>query len=556
MTPDAFLALFDRFAEAPGAVGKMRDMVREFAVTGKLVSQEAKDKPTEITLNDLRLKNGIKGQGEAGSTESINGPCGLPESWKWIRLIDLFPEFQNGASSRGDKVGVPIVVLRLADITRRRISLNDTRTIQIDRKDAEKYNLRHGDTLITRVNGSADIVGTFVPVELDVRAIYCDHFIRMRIDPSAMNPAFIVLLGAARLVRSQIEVLFITTAGQKTVNQGHIGSLIIPLPPLAEQQRIVAKVDELMALCDRLEAQQQEREMRHTALARASLARFADAPTPANLDFLFHRTFTVSTKELRKAILTLAVTDRLVSFGPAWKRKPLESILSEASVNGVSMGPTDDATATEILRISAGTSGHDFFVDEDDFKHVDLPIAEVKKYQLAPGDLLACRFNGNLHYVGKFSYYRGASQRVQVNPDKLIRFRIDTDTNCPRYVCLAMNAPPTRQAIEVMCATTAGNIGLSAGRLKTIEIPLPPLPEQRRIVAKVDQLMALVDQLETQLAESRTTATRLMDAIVAELTGRTATARMAAASATTTGAAAPVAPGTAGHWPAVDESGP
>ena len=90
----------------------------------------------------------------------------------------------------------------------------------------------------------------------------------------------------------------------------------VPLPPLAEQKRIVAKVDELMALCDRLEAQQQERETRHAALARASLARFADAPTPANLNFLFHKSYTIPPADLRKSILTLAVQGKLVPQDP------------------------------------------------------------------------------------------------------------------------------------------------------------------------------------------------------------------------------------------------
>ena len=95
-----------------------------------------------------------------------------------------------------------------------------------------------------------------------------------------------------------------------------LARLPIPLPPLAEQKRIVAKVDELMALCDRLEAQQQERETRHAALARASLARFADAPTPANLKFLFHTSYAIPPADLRKSILTLAVQGKLVPQDP------------------------------------------------------------------------------------------------------------------------------------------------------------------------------------------------------------------------------------------------
>ena len=103
---------------------------------------------------------------------------------------------------------------------------------------------------------------------------------------------------------------------------------MIPLPPLAEQKRIVAKVDELMALCDRLEAQQQERDTRHAALARASLARFADAPTPANLNLLFHPSYAIAPADLRKTILTLAVQGKLVPQDP--NDEPAYDILDQA----------------------------------------------------------------------------------------------------------------------------------------------------------------------------------------------------------------------------------
>jgi type I restriction enzyme S subunit len=85
-----------------------------------------------------------------------------------------------------------------------------------------------------------------------------------------------------------------------------------------EQKQIVAKVKELMALCDRLEAQQKERETRHAALTRAAIARFDEVPTPVNLNFLFHNSYSIAPADLRKTILDLAVRCKPRIKPPFW----------------------------------------------------------------------------------------------------------------------------------------------------------------------------------------------------------------------------------------------
>jgi type I restriction enzyme S subunit len=194
-------------------------------------------------------------------------PFDLPSTWKWIRLGDLDPNFQNGASSRGDKEGRDVIVLRLADIDNWRVSLKDTRSLKIAELSIERYLLKEKDILIIRVNGSAEIVGRFILCDKDIDAIYCDHFIRMRFPIEALAPKYIQLLSSTRVVRNSISDLFISTAGQKTVNQKHISSIIVPMPPVDEQHRIVAKVDELMALCDALKARLNEAQTTQVHLA-------------------------------------------------------------------------------------------------------------------------------------------------------------------------------------------------------------------------------------------------------------------------------------------------
>lgn len=252
-------AHFDTLFTTEASIDALKQTLLQLAVMGKLVPQDANDEPASELLKHIQAEKAkLVAEGKIKKDKPLTAitedeqPFELPQEWTWVKLEDLMPEFQNGASSRGDANGDSVIVLRLADINDRCISLEDPRELLISPNMIDKYRLSIGDILIVRVNGSADLVGGFVLCDQLFDGIYCDHFIRMRLSQSILNSRFLTLVGASHLVRDRIKDLFITTAGQKTVNQGHIGSLVIPLLSIKEQHRIVAKVDALMAICDQL----------------------------------------------------------------------------------------------------------------------------------------------------------------------------------------------------------------------------------------------------------------------------------------------------------------
>ncbi|NMF59085.1 restriction endonuclease subunit S [Pseudanabaena yagii] len=127
--------------------------------------------------------------------------------------------------------------------------------------------------MITRVNGSTDLIGNFTLIKSKNGLTYCDHFIRLRISQNFSSSVYLCKVAKSKILREQIISKFITTAGQKTVNQNHISSLLFPLPPLAEQHRIVAKIDQLMTLCDELEKQIDAAESKQTNLLNSLMAK-------------------------------------------------------------------------------------------------------------------------------------------------------------------------------------------------------------------------------------------------------------------------------------------
>ena len=325
------------------------------------------------------------------------------------------------------------------------------------------------------------------------------------------------------------------------------------LPPIAEQKRIVAKVDELMALCDRLEAQQQERETRHAALARASLARFADAPTPANLPFLFHPSYAIPPAALRKSIFTLAVQGKLVPQDP--NDEPAASLISQIAEEKRRLvaariirdkdeaAPiTDDELPFEVpygwewtrlssitrrihygytasakselkdVRLLRITDIQNNFVDWPSVPGCEIAKDDVAQYQLERSDILVARTGGT---VGK-TYLVQEVPVVAVFASYLIRIQGGTAL-FDSYLKLFLESPTYWVQLEEG-ARGAAQPNVNGQTLGRMVVSVPPLAEQRRIVAKVEQLMALVDALETQLAASRATAANLLSALVAEMT--------------------------------------
>ena len=314
-----------------------------------------------------------------------------------------------------------------------------------------------------------------------------------------------------------------------------VGQLTIPIPPVAEQTRIVAKVDELMALCDRLEAQQKERETRHAALACVSLTRFAAAPTPANLNLLFHKSYTIPPADLRKAVLALAIQGKLVPRNP--NDETVESSLPNLAAMAVES--EDDRFPSHWLRVPLGKTGEwrgggtpsksrpDFWegsmpwVSPKDMKvlrvgdaedHISEAAIQGSSVRLIPPGSLLMVVRGMI--LARAFPVALTTREVTINQD--MKALLPLEKEAADFLLLALRAlePDVLAAIE---RSTHGTCKLQTPVLEAFLIPIPPLAEQRRVVAKVNEMMALVDRLEAHLVRARTKGSELIEAIVAEL---------------------------------------
>jgi type I restriction enzyme S subunit len=497
MTLNTFFEKFALFADAPDAVEKMRELILLLALDGKIGETNATTWP-RIQLGDL-------GEWGSGGTPLSSESRYYDGNIPWLIIGDL----NDG-----------VVTSSMKTITEEGLVNSSARM------------LPKGVLLIAMYGSIGKLGITDIECATNQAIAFCKP------DPKKADLRYLfhAFMGLRPKFLSRGQGL-----AQKNISQRILRAWEIGLPPLAEQKRIVAKVDELMALCDRLEVQQQEREQQHTALSRASLARFADAPTPANLQLLFHKSYTIPPADLRKSILTLAVQGKLVPQDPNDVAVEVPAVPRVTKSKGEREAPFDlpgNWKWMQLGQVSELINGDRSKNYPNKAEYVPEGVAWIntghiepdgtlstewmhfitrKKFdslrsgKVRPGDLVYCLRGATLGKTAIITQYEEGAVA-----SSLVIIRLSPVVE-PRYAYRFLTSPLGREQIFQFDNGSA-QPNLSANNVKKYWVPIPPHAEQRRIVAKVDQLMAMVDALETRLSASHTTAKNLLDALVAELT--------------------------------------
>ena len=223
--------------------------------------QDANDEPASELLKIIQAEKArlvkageAKGLKQYFVAAGIDKPFNIPKTWLWISLGDIAFGFRYGTSVKCSYEPTGEPVLRIPNVDHGRINIEHLKFGALSVREAEDLRLQLGDILMVRSNGSLNLVGRPALVESHaVGFCYAGYLVRVRASTIHLDSRYLLLALNTTHVRDQIEIPIRTTVGLKNINARELSNLTIPLPPLAEQHRIVSKVDELMAVCDRLE---------------------------------------------------------------------------------------------------------------------------------------------------------------------------------------------------------------------------------------------------------------------------------------------------------------
>lgn len=550
-------------AGAPTGIKKLRELILELAVRGKLVPQDPSDEPANELLKRVAAEKArlvtegkLKKQKPLAEIANEERPFELPAGWEWSQLGRISSDVQYGfTASANHQSGEPLL-LRITDIQNDGVNWDTVPGCDISPSEITSYELKDGDIVIARTGGT--IGKSYIVSGLTHSAVFASYLIRIgRLD--AIFPNFTKVFLGSQFYWKQLYANSMGT-GQPNVNGTALKGLLIPLAPMEEQHRIVAKVDELMTLCDRMEAQQADSESAHAQLVQVlldSLTQTSDATDFATnwqrLAEHFHSLFTTepSIDALKQTLLQLAVMGKLVSQDPIDKTgiELLERIQNSRVDKRKIVKIDEKTTIVEQLPESWMWSSIDQLSADDSRSITDGPFGanlKTEHYIDTPGyRVIRLQNIGNgifrdehRAYINQERFEKIIKHQVS-SGDLVIAGLIDTSIRCcyvpanigpavvkadcyrfsvhplvsSKYVLYYLNSKMAHEFAAVHHhGLTLTRIGL--GNFRSIPVPLPPAAEQHRIVAKVDQLMALCDQLKTCLNQARQINEQLASTLV------------------------------------------
>lgn len=236
----------------------MQKSILQMAIQGKLVEQRPEEGTGEELYQQIQaekqalIKAGkIKKEKHLPEIAEDEVPFEIPDGWKWVYFGELY-SLSNGTASRGTEGGIERPVLRLADLSGNTINTENVRKISLTEREFLSHKVQKDDLLFVRVNGSKERVATAFHYTAEKTISYCDHLFCGHKCSSLVDVDYVMFAFNCWATRKQLIPEIKTTAGQNTINQTSMARILLPLPPLAEQKRIVARLEEILPLCERL----------------------------------------------------------------------------------------------------------------------------------------------------------------------------------------------------------------------------------------------------------------------------------------------------------------
>jgi type I restriction enzyme S subunit len=559
MDAKTFLTEFETIADAPGGVAKLRELILQLAVQGKLVPQDPNDEPASVIIDQITAEKyqDIGRQKHLLLTSDELAPFDIPNSWSFAPLVELcrFIDYRGKTQKKTD-LGIRLITAKNI----REGFIKDDPREYVSRATYDEFMTRgfprNGDVLFT----TEAPLGNVALVEIDEEFALAQRVINLQ-PRSGLFGRFLMF----GLLSPPLQSIIRENATGTTatgIKSARLKQVLFPVPPEPEQHHIVAKVDELMALCDQLEERQTQRNTTRKALQESALDALANAETPDELviawkrvrshwDVVIAQPDCIGT--LRQAILQLAVRGKLVPQDPddepasilleriaeeraqklnrqkhlpftndeqspfkipkGWSWTQLNTILEttrDISYGIIKLGPEPEEGGVPVLRCSDVRYR---MIVPDGIRRVYEEISNDYLRTILRGGEILMNIRGTLGgcalVTEDYASYNVAREVAVIPIHKALH---------SRYI-LDVIASPHIQISTLSNLRGIAYKGLNLNLLRKFLIPLPPLTEQHRIVAKVDELMAICDELEVRLQAQQDMASELATASVYALAG-------------------------------------
>ncbi|EAB8321869.1 restriction endonuclease subunit S [Salmonella enterica] len=544
-------------------IKKLRELILELAVHGKLVPQDPNDEPASVLLERIAaekaelVKQGkIKKQKPLPEISEEEKPFELPVGWEWVRLGDI-GETNIGLTYSPNNIketGTP--VLRSSNIQNGILDFTDLVRVSGMEIKNSSY-VEDGDLLICARNGSKTLVGKNALINSLSEPMAFGAF--MAIFRCSYNNYVKIFLDSPSF-RRNLDGVDTTTINQ--ITQSNLKHTLIPFPPEIEQEKIKNTVFELISLCDQLEQHSLTSLDAHQQLVETLLTTLTDSQNAdelaenwARISEHFDTLFTTeaSIDALKQTILQLAVMGKLVPQDPndepasellkriaqekaqlvkdgkIKKQKPLPPISDDEKpfelpegwewccINdltfvsgGIQKQPKRRPVKNHFpyLRVANVQRGN---INIDELERFELESHELTFWSLKKNDILIVEGNGSADEIGRCAIWLAPIEKC-VYQNHLIRVRGIME-GYQEFIALYLNSPSGIKEMQRLAVTTSGLYNLSVGKIRGIKIPLPPLNQQNLILSKIREYIFICDNLKISIQSAQQTQLHLADAL-------------------------------------------